>query len=302
LLAIARPRDDVLGVLALVDPEHTAGEQEQTALEHGATVLAMELARLRSLADTELRLRRSLVDHLLSGGDEEVARSRAQALDYDLERPHRVLVVEGQAGRGGEEALFHAVHRAARDTGSGVLLGERGQAVLLLSPAEPPFERLRAAILDELDGGSCRIGVGSAAPRPSELARSCEEAEFALSLQATVGCACQVVEFETLGVYQLLSGMKDTASVERFARAWLRALLDYDARKNAELVATLTEYLEHGGSYEGTARALWIHRNTLKYRLQRIREISGHELSDPDTRFNLQVATRAWRTLASLRA
>jgi hypothetical protein len=253
LLAVARPRDDVLGVLALVDPEHTAREQEQTALEHGATVLAMELARLRSLADTELRLRRDLVEHLLSGGDEEVARTRAQALDYDLQRPHRVLVVAGSSGSGGEEALFQAVHRAARDTGAGVLLAERGRAVLLLSPAEPPFERLRAAIVAELDGGPCRIGVGSAAERPAGLPRSCEEARFALSLQGTVGGAEQVVCFEALGVYQLLSGVTDTASVERFARSWLGALLDYDRRKNAALVATLTEYLEHGGSYEGTA-------------------------------------------------
>jgi DNA-binding PucR family transcriptional regulator len=45
-----------------------------------------------------------------------------------------------------------------------------------------------------------------------------------------------------------------------------------------------------------------VHRSTLKYRLQRIKEISGHDLGDPDTSFNLQLATRAWRTLAALRA
>ena len=65
LLAVAQPRGDVLGVLVLVDPAGSAGEQELVALEHGATVLAMELARLRSLADTELRVRRELVDELL---------------------------------------------------------------------------------------------------------------------------------------------------------------------------------------------------------------------------------------------
>lgn len=301
LLTIARPRHDVLGVLALVDPDAAAGEQEHVALEHGATVLAMELARLRSLADTELRVRRDLVEHLLSGGDEQVALARAQTLDYDLERPHRVLAIEGRARRGDEETFFHAVCRAARDTGCGVLLVDRGRSVVLLSPAEPPFDRLRCAVLGELGGGECRIGVGGAATTPTDFPRSHREAKFALTMQQAAGSADQVVNFDGLGVYRLLSEVEDTVGVERFVRSWLGTLLDYDARKHGELVATLTEYLECGGSYDATSQTLSVHRNTLKYRLQRIREITGHDLSSPDTRFNLQLATRAWRTLVGLR-
>jgi DNA-binding PucR family transcriptional regulator len=81
----------------------------------------------------------------------------------------------------------------------------------------------------------------------------------------------------------------------------LGSLLDYDARKGSELVATLTQYLECGGAYDATAAAMSVHRSTLKYRLQRIREISGHDLADPGTGFNLQLATRAWQTLQTLR-
>ncbi|MPZ65973.1 MAG: CdaR family transcriptional regulator [Pseudonocardiaceae bacterium] len=301
LLTIARPRHDVLGVLALVDPDATAGEQEHVALEHGATVLAMELARLRSLADTELRVRRDLVEHLLSGGDEQVALARAQALDYDLERPHRVLVIEGRARRGDEEAFFHAARRAARATGCGVLLVDHGRSVVLLSPAEPPFDRLRCAVLGEVGGGECRIGVGGAAVAPADFPRSHRQAKFALTMQQAAKCADQVVEFDGLGVYRLLSEVEDTVGVERFVRSWLGLLLDYDTRKHSDLVETLTEYLECGGSYDAASQAVSVHRNTLKYRLQRIREISGHDLTSPDTRFNLQLATRAWRTLVCLR-
>lgn len=301
LLAIARPREDVLGVLILIDPGRTAGEQELVALEHGATVLAMELARLRSLADTELRVRRELVDHLLGGGDEESALALAQALDYDLERPHQVLVVEGRGRRRDEEAFFHAVRRAARDVGAGTLLVTRGRTVVLLSPAQAPFDRLRCTILAELGGGTCRIGVGESSDRPGEFPRSYREAQFALKMQAVAKGAAQVVHFDGLGVYRLLSDVQDTVGVERFVRSWLGALLDYDSRKHSDLVDTLTEYLECGGSYDAAAQSLSVHRNTLKYRLQRIREISQHDLSCPDTRFNLQLATRAWQTLAGLR-
>jgi DNA-binding PucR family transcriptional regulator len=44
-----------------------------------------------------------------------------------------------------------------------------------------------------------------------------------------------------------------------------------------------------------------LHRSTLRYRLQRLREVSGHDLTDPDARFNLQLATRAWATLLAIR-
>jgi DNA-binding PucR family transcriptional regulator len=95
--------------------------------------------------------------------------------------------------------------------------------------------------------------------------------------------------------------VEDTSSVERFVQEWLGPLLDYDATKGAALVPTLTQYLECGRSYDLTAEAVAVHRNTLKYRLRRIREISGRDLGDPGTCFNLQLATRAWATLLALR-
>src|SRR6185503_19833856 len=62
IVAVAQPRDEVLGVLSVVDPGQQAGEQDVFALEHGAVVLAMELSHQSALAEAELRLRRDLVD------------------------------------------------------------------------------------------------------------------------------------------------------------------------------------------------------------------------------------------------
>jgi sugar diacid utilization regulator len=302
LLAIASPGEDVLGALVLVDPAGDAGEQEHVALEHGATVLAMELARLRSLAETELRVRRDLVEELLTGTDEESALSRAQALGYDLERPHRVVVVEGRGRSREDEAFFNAVRRAARDTESGTLLVARAGAVVVLSPADGPWEPFRAAVLSELGGGRCRMGVGGPCARPADFPRSYREAQLALKMQDASKSSDLATVFGDLGIYRILAEVEDTAGIERFVQDWLGPLLDYDARKSSELVTTLSRYLECAGSYDATAKALCVHRSTLKYRLQRIREISGHDLACADTHFNLQLATRAWQTLSALRA
>jgi DNA-binding PucR family transcriptional regulator len=108
--------------------------------------------------------------------------------------------------------------------------------------------------------------------------------------------------FDELGVYRIFAYLGDTTEVERLVRQWLGPLLDYDAKKGSQLVMTLSHYLECGGHYDATAQAVSVGRSTLKYRLQRIREITGYDLSDPDTRFNLQLATRAWQTLVGLRS
>ena len=89
--------------------------------------------------------------------------------------------------------------------------------------------------------------------------------------------------------------------MERFVAEWLARLIDYDSAHGTQLVLTLSDYLECGGNYDASARALAVHRSTLKYRLNRIRQVSGYDLSLPENQFNLQLATRAWRTLRALR-
>jgi GGDEF-like domain/PucR C-terminal helix-turn-helix domain len=294
LVWIARPGDDVLGVIALIDPTESAGEHAWSALEHAGTVLAGELVRQQSLVETDLRL---LVDELLAGTEDEPALTRAQLLGYDLERSHRVVVVQG----GSDDDFFHRVRRAARDVGVGTLVAPYRGAVVVLADTDRPWEQLRAAVLAEPGGGRCGIGVGGTCDAPADFPRSYHQAELALRIQAASGAGDRATAFDQLGVYRLLAEVEDTASVERFVRGWIGAVLDYDTRKGSDLVLTLSQYLSCGGNYDATAAALHVHRSTCKYRVQRIKEISGHDLADPEVHFNLELATRAWHTLLALR-
>ncbi len=269
-----------------------------TALEHGATVLSMELARLRAVAEVELRLGRDLVDELLTGAEEERALALAQGLGYDLLRPHRVVVLTISEDRDIED-LFGAVRRASRDLRAGSLVGIRGSDVVVLADADMDWDEMRRTIAQTPDGDACRIGVGGRCWRPSDFPRSLHEAQLALKVQSAAGPA-QATEFDDLGVMRILAETEELAGIDRFVERWLGALADYDRVHTSSLVATLSQYLEVGGNYAATAHTLSTHRNTVKYRLQRIREISGFDLADPDTRFNLQLATRAMQTLNAL--
>jgi DNA-binding PucR family transcriptional regulator len=105
-----------------------------------------------------------------------------------------------------------------------------------------------------------------------------------------------VTSFDDLGVLRILHN-ENEYEIRTFVKEWLGNLLDYDMRRRTDLVQTLSHYLDCGGNYDETAAALLIHRSTLRYRLQRIRDITGLDLNNVDSRLNLHVATRAWQVL-----
>lgn len=296
-LALARAREEILAVMVLIDPDTTAREQDLMALEYGATVLAIELAHVQNIAETELRLRRDIVEDLLAGTDSASVLVRARGLRYDLERPHRVVIVEADSGVGSDQ-LFRAVRQAAAESGVGSLLVSRADAVVLLAHTDVVWEKLRAAIQRGLAGRTCRLVAGGRCARAAGFSQSYQEAQFTLRLLAD---GPRSLCFDDLGVLRVFGRVADPGDLEDLAQRWLGELLAYDAEHGGECVATLSAFLDCGGNHEQTADTLTIHRSTLKYRLKRIREISGHDLADPDTHLHLHLATRAWQVLKVLR-
>ncbi len=302
VMRVASPRPNSVGVISLIDPDRRARNEDLAALEYGATILSMELARLHTVADTAVRVRRDLVEDLLSGTGGASAVQRGEVFQHDLNLSHRVVVFEGRGRTRDEDQFFTAVRRTARDFGLGSLLVARAGTVVLLTDRDVKWEDVQATVIRELAGGNCRIGVGGLTHGPDDFPTSHREAVLALNLLNGKAGAHHVVAFDDLGVYRLLASTKDSREIEKFVAQWLGPLLEYDERRHSELVLTLYRYLECGGRYDETAGALLIHRSTLKYRLQRIRDISQLPIGDADVNFNLQLACRAWSTLKALRS
>ncbi len=302
LISVAELAGAPVGAVVLADPDRTAGAAERLAMQQATLVLVMEVARQQSLDASLGGARAQLALDLVNGADQLTSLSRAQALGYDLARPHRVVALECRAGRGDQdEVFFHAVRRAAQRLGVGSLIAPRRGDVIVLADSEAPWERLHAAVEAESKGVRCSIGVGGLCREVADFPRSHHEGQLALRIQRAAGRSEQVTVFDDLGVFQVLATEADTSAMEAFVNEWLGALMTYDSDHGAHLVATLSEFLNCGGSYDVAAAALTIHRSTLKYRLKRIRVVSGHDIGVPDTQFNLQVATRAFRTLQALR-
>ncbi|WP_280491413.1 PucR family transcriptional regulator [Nocardia asiatica] len=293
VVVLVKPRAEILGTLALIDPDHHALDEQLFALAHGSTVLALELAHQRDLAEIELRLRRELVDDLLAGTDSDSAFARAEAMGYDLHGEHYVVLVHGD-----DSALAEAVGRAATALDLPFLQGRHAGMIVLVTHRRPEPEALHHAVCEHLDTAPVTIGISGRCTRPADLARAFDDARRAINIRLRSRIPDGASAFDELGFYRLVDAARADGQVERFMREWLGTLLDYDRDHRADLVYTLSRYLECGGNYDDSAAALHIHRSTLRYRLGRIREITGFDLRDVDTRFNLQAATRAWRFLS----
>ncbi|MBL1086053.1 helix-turn-helix domain-containing protein [Streptomyces actinomycinicus] len=294
LITLIRPHGEILGVLALVDARDEADEHTVLALGLAATSLALELTHLRNLAEVELRLHRELADDLLAGTDEPSAYARSEAVGHDLHGSHYIVVVQW-SNRTADDSFAQTVSRAAAGVGMRSLLTRRSDQVVLITGDGPHARALYEALARETGTRSGTIGVSAPCDSVDDIPHHYQEAQRALDVRRHSREHYGTTFFDELGLYRILGPGNDYRELETFVHEWLGQLIDYDSRHHAALVGTLSRYFDCGGNYDETADSLAIHRSTLRYRLQRIHDISGHDLANVEDRLNLQVATRVWK-------
>lgn len=143
-----------------------------------------------------------------------------------------------------------------------------------------------------------RIGVGRSADGAAGLIQSIQEAAQSLLLSQQIQGAEPVSYYGDMGLFRLLLPLQGTDVLRKFYDETLGALAAYDKRQQTNLVETLAAYFAHHGNLSRTAEALFVHRNTLLYRMERIAAIVGHDLDDPEFRLMLQVAFKIRQLLA----
>jgi DNA-binding PucR family transcriptional regulator len=150
------------------------------------------------------------------------------------------------------------------------------------------FERVAPGV------GRERLCVGFSSPTGLEaLAGALEEARFAHRLAAARKAPVSVVAADEVTSHVLLLGTVPDDVRRTFANRVLGRVLDYDARNNAELVSTLEAFMECSGSWSRTAEALHVHVNTVRYRVERVEELTGRNLARLEDRVDVFLALRS---------
>ena len=311
-----RVADTVVGALHMRAKAGSEPGQPDSTRRLLATMIASEVERVRApdraSESAAADFLRAVLARELTGRDELLDRAKELSLQVQdgasmiVARAHpQTPTDEGWRGRVRAVAERGARAVASRSIAAlsdrdGILAAE----VLLLVPGgdEPTAARAADGILRELEAGlsgyTFAIGRSRITEDPADLPRAASEALLAANVAQGSNDGASLA-FEQTGAYRLLlSAMSENPSeLQRFYAETVEPLVAYDEQYETELVRTLEAFLEADGNVAGTAQRLFTHRHTIYYRLERVRDLSGHDVSSSDGREKLSLGLKAMRVL-----
>jgi PucR family transcriptional regulator, purine catabolism regulatory protein len=281
--------------LAVVSQHGPLGEFERLTARQGAMVIGLELMRGRIVRETERRLAGDVLAEALGGRlDPDELRGRLRPFGIGAEAA--MLVFELEDTEAGEEALeleladagVPALVATTTATGHPLLCAmidaRAGDSVDVAASARSVLAAVHGPVRA---AASRRAPVGS-------IRRAFHEARCALEATSLAdGNAPQVASYEDLGAFTLLLSLQDDDALRLYSDGLLEPIERTEGEYGDELLRSLEAYIEHNGNWERAARELYCHRHTLRYRIRKIEELTGRDLSRATDRIELWLALRA---------
>lgn len=262
--------------------------------------------------DVEVKLKNDLVKRLLFGdfqAEKERIRQTADYLQIDKANEKAVFLVANTGkeitpgnSRQDPKKIFADV------TGSDLVISNSSneligiiQAGKRLPAAKEAALQLAAALKKTLEKifpqTGFALGISRFYQQLDDLHTCMLEARKALDIGSTVWPEKKIFHYSDIGFYRIIANQTQHDELETFYKDFLEPLVLHDGQYGAELVPTLEMFLELNGNNSLTAQKLFVHYNTVKYRLAQIEEILNVDLSSAEDRFNLQAALKIRKLL-----
>lgn len=277
-------------------------------VEHGAAACALEMAKAKAISETKKALRGDFLEGLLAGTlpAKEIERLESR-LDHDTRQLHAVLTFTWNSPNApslrrltttinwlltthNRPALLHVYS----DDHACVFQALKSSDGANMSTAQELERRVREQIEAEFPEARLVAGISGPAANLSEWPTVYREAVQAMRLGQRLNLN-RLVDFHSLGVFQLLGQIEDIPAVRAFCEQVIGPLVKYDEEHHSSLVQTMDAYFAHHGNISQTAESLFIHRNTLLYRLDRIQELTGQNLNQADMRLAMHLSLKLWQ-------
>lgn len=320
--AMARPvvvAGEIYAYVFIWESGRPLTERKIPSVEQAITMIALEINKQQAIRRVEAQFKSSFIESIIDGelDSEEMVINRAEAFGWNLPGSITVLLFENQylqkipvrdirdAGRH-RTKVFITIAAAVHSKAHGAGVVEHGNRVMVLYGLQPGWdeteskkatEMLARTCCEELEKanvGHTIVGMSRTITGMLKIKDGLEQAKRALEFGRRDVAQGRCFHFDGLGVYRILVHC-DEAEIRQFQRDMLEELIRYDERNDTELLRTLEAVLESDLNLHKAADRLFVHYNTLRYRMNRVREIAGIDLKLPEHRLNLQVALKIWR-------
>ena len=306
------------GRIYIWEDKRSISPAEVKVIESATSIIALDIHKKMTMLEIETEGKTEFLKDLFSGKEDRVkkAMEKLSYLDFDINSSFSVIVIRIKESDIHEKykinipnyinqlkiRLLSIIDRIGKDGNYNVISTTRTDGVVILfgSNLEEKPSKVRRNIKDfcmeilnyaEHEGFNdyIHIGIGRNYDRSEDIWVSNKEA-IRVNKYQTNKLEDKISYYEDLGIYKILSfeGLKPELNL--FYKEVLETLVNYDLEKGTDLILTLNNYFEFEGNLKKISENMFVHYNTVVYRLQRIKEITGMDLNNYEDRLNLQIA------------
>lgn len=314
------------GYIVVLQTVRELAELDYIALEHSSSILALERIKAREIDEVKLKIRHDFFDDLLTGkinsphtlqtlcdlhGLEAnyayycmvVNIERAEPDKYEdmvemkveLEQISKKcveLVYDLSDQADGKVTSFYRNNRII------ILVGKQeNKASVAINDVKTFAGGLHELLSRKITRTSFLIGIGRQYKTIDSLHKSFSEAQEAIRLMQRFNGQSLVSHFEDYSVYHFLDSNIKTPELESFFYSTLGPIYDHDRAHGTSFMITLENYFAYNRNVSEAAKAMYIHRNTFNYRIDKIKEILKTELKNSEELLQIQLALKIYRLL-----
>ncbi|MFW5885524.1 MAG: PucR family transcriptional regulator [Halanaerobium sp.] len=302
-------KDETVGILALSNYEEM-NEYEYRILIVVAHSLALKLHQNKLVSELAQKCSSELIEDILHNRIEDQAEiiQRGRLANWNLNLNYQLYLFSINAEKNlptedayyfyeVKERVMQRLHNLMQNDISRkyILFSYEKDIVLLINyesaadVKEEEIKLIKEELTTKINRFYFNIGAGTFITDVAEIAESYQQASYVIDFLKATERQNVVYNYNQLGIMRLLWQINQE-ELRQFTTEYLAKLIQYDKGNSTEWLDTLGVYLEEGGSIQQAAKRLFIHPNTMSYRVKRIKEILGIDLQDQEVQLNLLAA------------
>jgi PucR family transcriptional regulator, purine catabolism regulatory protein len=271
--------------------------------EKAATLLSLEFLREKVKYDIAQQYKNEFIRDLLFNQEMNLVDLEERGKSYRFKENELYLcIIVTEKESGGKRTFLDRIsqmERCIKSIDADMITGVIRNSLLLLVPKKNRknkelnklAERLHF-VIEQAIHTRIRLGIGSVYFGVNGLRKSFREAEKAIALGPRISHDQPFIYFSELGVYRLISFLEKSEELQQYYKDSVNILAEYDRENELNLIKTLEQYFACNESLKETAESLFVHVNTLKYRLQKIKDLTGYSLQNSEEKLMLHIGLK----------
>lgn len=294
---------------------------DKMLIESYVHIIALDFVKKLSISKMESRYKMEFFDNLFSEDEnrQNKAIERAKTFDFHMDKKHGVAIIylnesfqnkntslkNSNFNSDAISTLLFIIGRISRVSKEKVLYVDKSDRIIILYEndlSEEPQsvrEKIKCFCNDvlmealrEFKKEQFKIGIGRSYSDAHKLNKSYGQAKFIVE-KLNRSISGNIIHYDDLGLYRILGFDGIQSELVKFCNDTIKPLIEYDKMNGTELLNTLKIYFECNGNMKKMSKKMFMHYNTIIYRLQKIKDIIDIDLENADNRLNLEIAIKA---------